>query len=361
MSGALAPFRAARAALVSALVLALLALAAGGVRVLPWLLDPDLPWTIALPFARSVASLAVEASILVGWPVGWALATFAMVERGEARVLATLGESPARTTQRLVPHAIFLGALLGAASALGARDATEPGRVLGELLDRGRDACDRATTPTTLTVPFLGATWLCDARADDANARPMRVVAGSPPGFPIFFTASAAHVAPDLKRVDLEDAWLLFPSPEGAVRARVHASSIALRGLPPFARASSVRPLARALSLSISAAFAALAVVWLTLRRPEEARSRIPSRLRAIALGASGPLAALGILRLLERADPSPLAVRLVVIALPIASVAAVIVAGALTGALDGPPHKVTRAALARLRRLLRWRTAASK
>src|SRR5690242_9650968 len=91
-----------RAAIVSTLVLALLALAAGGVRVLPWLLDPELPASIAWPFARSVATLALEASILVGWPVGWALAAFAIVERGEARVFATLGESPARSTTRLL-------------------------------------------------------------------------------------------------------------------------------------------------------------------------------------------------------------------------------------------------------------------
>src|SRR5439155_25861803 len=107
------------------------------------------------PFARSVATLAIEAAILVGWPVGWALAAFAMVERGEARVLATLGESPARSTSRLAPQALLLGALLAVASALGARDATEPGRVVTELLDRGRAACDAVTEPTTLTVPFL--------------------------------------------------------------------------------------------------------------------------------------------------------------------------------------------------------------
>ena len=67
-----------------------------------------------------------------------------------------------------------------------------------------------------------------------------------------------------------------------------------------------------------------------------------------------GPLAALGILRLVERADPSPLAVHAVTVALPVASLAAVIVVGLLEGALVG-------GALARVRRLLRGPTAASK
>ena len=178
----------------SVAVLAVLALAAGGVRVLPWVLDPDLPSTIAMPFARSVATLAIEAAIWVGWPVGWALATFGLVERGEARVIASLGESPLRTTMRLVPQAIALGLVLAVASALGARDATEPGRVLTELLDRGHDVCAQATKPTTLTVPFLGATWLCaggDAnrnRAENAGDPATRAIqvprlAGSPPGY----------------------------------------------------------------------------------------------------------------------------------------------------------------------------------
>jgi hypothetical protein len=322
------------------------------VRVLPWLLDPELPWTIALPFARSVATLAIEAAILVGWPVGWALAAFAVVERGEARVLATLGESPAQTTARLVPQAMLLGCVLAFVSTLGARDATEPGRVLGDLLDRGAAACDAATAPTTLTVPFLGATWLCDpaapVKSDASPTSPMRmrVLAGTPPGFSFFFTAHAAHVAPDLRRVDLDDAWLHLGT--GTTRTRVHASTIALRGLPPFARASTVPPFARAFPLALAAAFAALAAVFVTLRRAD-APSRIPARLRAIALGASGPLAALGLLRILERHDAPVLAIAL---ALPLVSL---LVSFALPFGADAV------ARLTRARRLPDRRTAASK
>src|ERR1700677_3784659 len=92
---------AARTAGASAGILALLALAGASVRILPWLLDPRVPWRMALPFGRAVASVALEAAVLVGWPVGWALAAFVLVEGGEARVLAMLGERPARTTARL--------------------------------------------------------------------------------------------------------------------------------------------------------------------------------------------------------------------------------------------------------------------
>jgi hypothetical protein len=48
-----------------------LALLAGAVRILPWLLDPSVPMRVALPFIRGVVELAFEAAVIVGWPLGW--------------------------------------------------------------------------------------------------------------------------------------------------------------------------------------------------------------------------------------------------------------------------------------------------
>jgi hypothetical protein len=188
------------------------------------------------------------------------------------------------------------------------------------------------------------------------------VLAGSPPGFSIFFTARAARVSPDLHRVELDDAWLEL---RGA-RVRVHAAQVALRGLPVFARASSIAPLARAASLAFAAALSALAAVWLTLRRSEDedaSLSRVPARLRAIALGAAGPLVALVALRLLERApyllsaSHARVAAIAVLGALPLASAAATLLTGLAAPFLAA----ATTRARHRVRRLLRRRVAASK
>src|SRR5205814_2713100 len=122
---------------------------------LPWVLDPTIPWSELAPFARSLGAVAVEAAILVGWPVGWAIASQRLVERGEARVLASLGEAPAQTVMRLAPQAAVFVALLAATSALLGRDAAAPGRVVGDLLARGHDACARTPNPTTHGVPFV--------------------------------------------------------------------------------------------------------------------------------------------------------------------------------------------------------------
>jgi hypothetical protein len=304
MRGSPLAWPALRAALLSALVLALLAVAAAGVRILPWLLDPEIPWALARPFARSVGAIAIEAAILVGWPVGWALATFGLVERGEARVLATLGEPPAKTTLRLAPLALLLGAILASVSAVGARDATEPGRVLSELLEQGRIACTSARAPTTYTVPFVGATWLCDP-----SAAPRLV--GHPPGGlgSAFYTAAAARIAPDLRRVELDEAWLHLG------RARVHVKTMSLR-LPPFAQASALAPALRAVLLTLAAAGAGLLAVWTTLLRAYDFDA--PRRLHAIAVGAAGPLATLGLLRAIERHEQ--LAMLPAYLSLPLAS-----------------------------------------
>ena len=61
------------------------ALVGAAVRLLPWMLDPTIPGALLAPFARSLAAVAVEAAILTGWPVGWAVAAQRLVERGEAR------------------------------------------------------------------------------------------------------------------------------------------------------------------------------------------------------------------------------------------------------------------------------------
>jgi hypothetical protein len=89
------------AALFASAAIGLTGLLAGAVRVLPWLLDPSVPWSVAEPFARGLAAVAFESALLTGWPIGWSLACFRFVESGEARALQSLGERPWTTVGRL--------------------------------------------------------------------------------------------------------------------------------------------------------------------------------------------------------------------------------------------------------------------
>jgi hypothetical protein len=322
-----------RSAVVASLLVLLAALVGAAVRLLPWVLDPSIPWGTLLPFARSLVAVAVEAAVLVGWSVGWALAAARLVERGEARVLASLGEAPTQTLLRLAPQAVIFVALLGVTSIVLGRDAAAPGRIVGALLAEGKAACGAGSeraAPTTHAVPFVAATWLC---APDGA----RLVGRAPIGG-VVFTATDARVSDDLRRIDLADARLALAGPAGGTKSegnltfRIRVGTLTLRGLAPWAQASAVPPLLRAAVVTSSGLAAASAGVFALLKL----RRRRVGTVAAVAIGAAGPLAALGALRGLELRIPE-VASRAWLFAfalVPLAAVGAVALAAVLAALL---------------------------
>jgi hypothetical protein len=312
------------AALVATLILALVGLLAGSVRILPWLLDPAVPWRVAQPFARGLAAVSIEAALLVGWPIGWALACFRFVERGEARVLQTLGQPPLETVARLIPGGAPLALALAGVALVYGSDASAPGRVVTDLIGRARASCEAASQPVTYSIPFTDLTWLC------APDRPPRVV-GSGPGqmASITLSAKAARVAGDFRALDLDDARVLLPSTPPVL---VQVGSLSLHGMAPWARASTLSAPARALVMGLTAWLSASVAAFVILKRAAAARAH------ALVLGAAGPIAALGLVRLLETSNARGLAFALV----PPAGAAAALVAGALVPRLRGRRRAAT-------------------
>ncbi|MGH7286284.1 MAG: hypothetical protein ACRELY_32605 [Polyangiaceae bacterium] len=262
----------------------LVALGAAAARVLPWMLDPRVPWTVLAPFARSIALLGAEAALLVGAPVGFALASAHLVESGEARVFLLLGEPTHKTLARSAPPIFALALALAVVSLAGGKDASAPGGVVTELVARGRATCALASSPTTEVVPFLSASWLC------APNRAPRLVAQAPVGDTIV-TATNATVAGDFRRIVLSDARFSVGS------AKIHVEQLILRGLPPWARASTLSPFWRAVLMALSLLVATFAASFFV------AEFRVRARFAAFLLGAAGPLGALAALRALERRD----------------------------------------------------------
>jgi hypothetical protein len=298
-------------ALVASGAIALVGILAGAVRLMPWLLDPAVPWRVAAPFARGLAAVALEAALLVGWPVGWALAACRLVESGEARVALTLGERPARTAAGLIPQGAMMALALAAVALIYGSDASAPGRVATELVAEARVACAHAALPTTYAIPFTDLTWLC------APDRAPRLVGNAPAAMRgAVLTASDARIAGDFRAIELDDARLLVSyaatgrpaagtsSPDDGRPAEntvaVHVTSFSMRGMAPWARASTLPAALRALLLAVTA----WSVAWLAVHAV--LRLRVRTRAAAILLGAVGPVTALGLLRLLERADARP-------------------------------------------------------
>ncbi len=313
------------AALVATAILALVGLLAGAVRILPWLLDPAVPWRVAQPFARGLIAVSLEAALLVGWPIGWALACFRFVERGEARVLQTLGQPPIETVARLIPGGAPLALALAGVALVYGSDASAPGRVVTDLIAQARESCEVATAPVTYSIPFTDLTWLC------APDRAPRVV-GSGPGqmASVTLSASAARIAGDFRALELSDAQVLFPSTPPVL---LQVESLSMHGMAPWARASTLSAPARALVLGFSAWLSACVAAYVILRRAAAARAH------ALVLGAAGPIAALGLVRLLETSDARPIVFSLV----PVAGAGAALFAGLLVSRLRGWRRAATR------------------
>ena len=289
-------------------------LIAGSVRVLPWLLDPSVSWRVAGPFARGLAAVAFESALLVGWPLGWAMACYRIVDRGEARVLQSLGEGPRSTMRRLSLQGGALALLLSFVSLLYGRDAQAPGRVATELVDQARVACASSPAPTTYVIPFTNFTWLC---APDWTPR----LVGAPGGRlgAVVVSARGARIAGDFRAIDLDDARVLI---EGQPNLAVHVGSLALRGMPAWAQSASLPAWARALVLASSAWGAAWFAAHAVLRHA------VKTRVGVCAIGAVGPLASLGAMRLFERIGARPWAFALV----PLTAIAVTLAATWLAG-----------------------------
>jgi hypothetical protein len=283
-----------RMALVASSLLAFAGVLAGAVRLLPWLLDPAVPWRVAGPFARGLLAVALEAAVLVGWPVGWALGAWRCVETGEARVLGTLGERPGSTTLRLFPQGMLFSLLLAGASLLYASDAGAPGRVATELVEQGRASCAAARSPRTYAIPFTSMTWLC------APGSPPRLVGAGPGAMSgALLTARGARIAGDFRALELDDAHVLL---QAHPPVNVHVASLTLHGMAPWARASVLPAWLRAAFL-VCAAWAAAAIAAYAVLR-----GLIRGRVAAGGIAALGPVAGLAVLRFLERTTATPLA-----------------------------------------------------
>jgi len=298
------------------------ALLAGAVRVLPLLLAPGVPLGLAPVLARGVAAVALEAALFVAPPIGWALAASRMVERGEARALFAAGVSPLGIVARGWPAALGVVAAAGLAAGLWGREARAPGRAVRDLLAEARASCVKASPPAAAEVPLLGITWIClpgepPRAVGPAPVRPGSLAGASRGGA---FAATSITVADDLASLDATDLDLVLPAAPGAGEARLHAAAASIRGLSPIGRASNLSVAARVIVLASSAALLAAAAAALALLRG------VGGRLAALAIGASGPAAALLVFSALERAPSSPIAYASV----PLAGFAAVAAAALL-------------------------------
>jgi hypothetical protein len=226
--------------------------AAGAIRLLPWLVSPDVPFRLAAPFARALVLGAAEIAMLVGLPLGAAVAAAVFVERGEARALFALGATPARVVRSLVVPGL---AVVLAYVVLAAATGTEtPGSLAQHLLSEGRQSCTEASGARRVDVPLVSLAWLC------FPAKPR--LAGRVPGVgrDTWFTAAGVDLDADLRALradELELATRLGDRP-----VYVHVGKATVAGLRGWGRPKALAGALRAafiggisLAVAVAAAF----------------------------------------------------------------------------------------------------------
>jgi hypothetical protein len=263
---------------------------AGAVRAMPWLVDPAVPLAVVWPFARELARAGFEAALLMGVPIGVCTAVAVFVDRGEARALLALGQSPCRMALVAAGPAA-LAAFVGLLIALSPRP--DAGRLARELLVSGRLAClEDVTMAHSVQVPVVGVSWLC------FPGRPPRVVGVAPGlGRRARFSAADMSVTDRLDRLELEDVRVQVPRSEAILAFGLRVRRATVRGLVPWASPTGatggVRAGAVALAELVTAVILARGLIAYGIRG-----RALP--VLAAAVGGSGLLA---LLRVLDRIE----------------------------------------------------------
>jgi len=290
-----------RASGLAGAVVLVIALFAGMVRLLPWMLAPELPWGVVWPFAQALAAVALETSLLVGVPTGAALGAAELVQRGEARALFALGASPATLARSLlVPLAVV--AIVSAGATLAWQPSTDrPGTFAQTLIEEGYGGCDEQRAPS-VGVPVVGVTWLCFGGGGAQRlAGPVPKTAGR-----AWYTARSLEVSDDLRVFRARGVTLATRPEPNRPHLKLSVDRAEIRGMPGWGRGAplgvDLRAALVAAWLVLMSAAAAWVVLYLAMGRVSALLiGTLPALAALRALHAlppgSGPLdAALGVL-----------------------------------------------------------------
>ncbi|HEU5076389.1 MAG TPA: hypothetical protein VFU02_19490 [Polyangiaceae bacterium] len=241
-------------------VVLVLAVGAALVRLLPWLLSPEVPLPVALPFAKALLAVAFEAAYFVGVPAGCALGAAIFVERGEARALHCQGASPFGLATQSVPLLILAGALAFATSSLWQANTEHPGRFARALVEHAREGCAGAT-PRSVSVPIVGVTWLCFRDGPPRLTGPVPNSDGR-----AWFSARAIDVSDDFTAFRAEDVFVGSQPTASNFRVAVRARVAHVSGLPAWGQSTPLGPPLRASVVGLTVLLLGLASVFVVLK-----------------------------------------------------------------------------------------------
>lgn len=252
------------------IIATVVAVAGAWVRLLPWLVAPDVPLSVSFAFFRAIAPASFEVALFLALPLGCALEIVRWVHDGTVTTLRTLGLGPVRQLANLTVATVVVGLSCLLVATQSARLASSPGDVSNRLVEAARaDACRHGPS---VRVPLLEVAWLCPGGSP-------RLAGRYPSAGPaaMAWTASGASFSAALDRIQLHEVrWVSRPA------LTIHARTVVVTGTVPWMAPGAIAPWLRGVAAALSCCLIALATAWGLLRWPT------PSRPRAVLVAVCG-------------------------------------------------------------------------
>ncbi len=257
---------------VATLAVAAVSIAAGLVRLLPWVTAASVPTTVVLIVARMLLLASLEVALLVAAPVGVALEAWRLNVDHSARTMLACGMPPARIAAHAAGVSSIMACCLAFASGCWHAHLVDPGGNANQMLRAGRDVCHGGQPRN---VPVLGLTWLCL----DGRARAVGVA--GPPEASVVWSAADLRFSSDLSVALLADVQVTTKTP----RLRVTVDRATASGFAPGVHPASGAAPTRALVFAVTVLVSSVLCAWVLVRTP------VRSRLAAFGVGIAGPAA----------------------------------------------------------------------
>jgi hypothetical protein len=195
-----------------------------------------------------------------------------------------MGVSPWQCVRREWFQLVVPLLLVAGLGPIAVRDASRPGEVLSAMLASAQQACRDAKEPSVLRVPLVEATWLCAV-----GSEPRVVLRPPAPLSDVLVTSTRVQLSEDLRTVRLADAHFATPRLDALV------GQVTLRNVPLGWAKPHFAAWPRACALGAALVVSCLVGAVFMLRVPSSRRAM------GVVRGASGPVAALAVLRVLDQ------------------------------------------------------------
>jgi hypothetical protein len=226
-----------------------------GVKLLPFVENYGGSFQSIGPLAAAAFATVLEVSVLLGTPLGFALAA----SHGASSPQLVSATGSVRVKQ-LLGAALIIGLFWSVAtSVLGGVANVElatPGRVANGLLETAREACTANRGNKTVVIPILGSRWRCND-----SGSPTLVGNLTRSNASVSYSATGMSVSEDMTYVELNRLEVSTPAVQGRPAVRLTVEGAKLRGFFSLARPVKLGEWGRALFVAFSALFLSLLAV----------------------------------------------------------------------------------------------------